>query len=177
MKCPRPQAESPSGIRFCGQCAAPLAAACPSCGSANPPGNKFCGQCAAPLTPTGQRVVTPDSYTPKHLAEKILTSKAALEGERKQITVLFADLKGSMELLADRDPEDARKLPDPVIEHMMEAVHRYESTVNQVMGDGIMALFGAPLAHEDHAVRACYGLTVSERLCSVGSLVKENATR
>jgi class 3 adenylate cyclase len=99
---------------------------------------------------------TPSSYTPKHLAEKILTSKAGLEGERKQVTVLFADLKGSMELLADRDPEEARKVLDPVIEHMMEAVHRYEGTVNQVMGDGIMALFGAPAAHEDHAVRACY---------------------
>jgi class 3 adenylate cyclase/tetratricopeptide (TPR) repeat protein len=98
----------------------------------------------------------PESYTPRHLAEKILTSKAALEGERKQVTVLFADLKGSMELLAERDPEEARKLLDPVLEHMMEAVHRYEGTVNQVMGDGIMALFGAPLAHEDHAVRACY---------------------
>jgi len=99
---------------------------------------------------------SPDSYTPKHLAEKILTSKSALEGERKQVTVLFADLKGSMELLADRDPEEARKILDPVLERMMEAVHHYEGTVNQVMGDGIMALFGAPLAHEDHAVRACY---------------------
>jgi class 3 adenylate cyclase/tetratricopeptide (TPR) repeat protein len=105
---------------------------------------------------TSSRFTSPESYTPKHLAEKILISKAALEGERKQVTVLFADLKGSMELLADRDPEDARKLLDPVLEHMMEAVHRYEGTVNQVMGDGIMALFGAPLAHEDHAVRACY---------------------
>jgi len=93
---------------------------------------------------------------PKHLAERILTSKAALEGERKQVTVLFADVKGSMELLADRDPEEARKLLDPVLERMMEAVHRYEGTINQVMGDGIMALFGAPVAHEDHAVRACY---------------------
>jgi class 3 adenylate cyclase len=102
------------------------------------------------------RFSSPQSYTPKHLAEKILTSKAALEGERKQVTVLFADLKGSMELLADRDPEEARKILDPVLEHMMEAVHRYEGTVNQVMGDGIMALFGAPVAHEDHAVRACY---------------------
>jgi len=102
------------------------------------------------------RFKSPESYTPKHLAEKILTSKTALEGERKQVTVLFADLKGSMELLADRDPEEARKLLDPVLERMMEAVHRYEGTVNQVMGDGIMALFGAPLAHEDHAVRACY---------------------
>ena len=106
--------------------------------------------------PAPSRTPAPDSYTPKHLAERIINSKAALEGERKQVTVLFADLKGSMELLADRDPEEARKLLDPVLEHMMEAVHRYEGTVNQVMGDGIMALFGAPLAHEDHAVRACY---------------------
>src|SRR4029077_6826802 len=96
------------------------------------------------------------SYTPKHLAERIINSKAALAGERKQATVLFADLKGSMELLSDRGPEEARKLLDPVLERMIEAVHRYEGTVNQVMGDGIMALFGAPLAHEDHAVRACY---------------------
>jgi len=107
------------------------------------------------MPPASQRFAAPEAYTPKHLAEKILTSKSALEGERKQVTVLFADLKGSMELLADRDPEEARKLLDPVLELMMEAVHRYEGTVNQVMGDGIMALFGAPLAHEDHAVRAC----------------------
>ena len=87
---------------------------------------------------------SPLRYTPGYLAEKILTSKAALEGERKQVTVLFADLKGSMELLADRDPEDARAILDPVLERMMAAVHRYEGTVNQVMGDGIMTLFGAP---------------------------------
>src|SRR4029434_3944306 len=98
----------------------------------------------------------PLTYTPPHLAEKILTSRSALEGERKQVTVLFADLKGSMELLAERDPEEARHLLDPVLDRMMAAVHQYEGTVNQIMGDGIMALFGAPLAHEDHAVRACY---------------------
>ena len=98
----------------------------------------------------------PLAYTPPYLAEKILTSRSALEGERKQVTVLFADLKGSMELLADRDPEEARQILDPVLERMMEAVHRYEGTVNQVLGDGIMALFGAPLAHEDHALRGCY---------------------
>jgi class 3 adenylate cyclase/tetratricopeptide (TPR) repeat protein len=105
---------------------------------------------------TARRFASPETYTPRHLAERILHSQAALEGERKQVTVLFADLKGSMELLADRDPEEARKLLDPVLERMMEAVHRYEGTVNQVMGDGIMALFGAPITHEDHAVRACY---------------------
>jgi tetratricopeptide (TPR) repeat protein len=126
-------------------------------------GSKFCDRCGAPLAATSPhpaaaapRFGLPESYTPKHLAEKILTSKSALEGERKQVTVLFADVKGSTELLADRDPEEARKILDPVLERMMEAVHRYEGTVNQVMGDGIMALFGAPLAHEDHAVRACY---------------------
>ena len=104
----------------------------------------------------GATRAAPHTYTPSYLAEKILTSRSALEGERKQVTVLFADLKGSMELLAERDPEEARQLLDPVLERMMAAVHRYEGTVNQVMGDGIMALFGAPLAHEDHAVRACY---------------------
>src|SRR5215475_10928679 len=112
---------------------------------------------AAPsLPPTPDQAHTPLTSPPPHLAEKILTSRSALEGERKQVTVLFADLKGSMELLADRDPEEARHLLDPVLERLMAAVHRYEGTVNQVMGDGIMALFGAPLAHEDHAVRACY---------------------
>src|SRR5712692_26478 len=156
MKCPRCQAENPAGQKFCGECGAQLASACAACGSSNPPTQKFCGQCGAPLTQAAPKFGSPKSYTPKHLAEKILTSKTALEGERKQVTVLFADLKGSMELLADRDPEEARKLLDPVLEHMMEAVHRYEGTVNQVMGDGIMALFGAPVAHEDHAVRACY---------------------
>jgi class 3 adenylate cyclase/tetratricopeptide (TPR) repeat protein len=90
-------------------------------------------------------------------------SRDLLEGERKQVTVLFADMKGSMELLADRDPEEARAILDPVLELMMEAVHGYEGTVNQVMGDGIMALFGAPLAHEDHAVRACYAALLMQK--------------
>jgi class 3 adenylate cyclase/tetratricopeptide (TPR) repeat protein len=158
MPCPRCQHQNPSGQKFCGECGARLAAPCSACGASNPPDQKFCGECGTALTgaATLRQFGAPESYTPKHLAEKILTSKSALEGERKQVTVLFADLKGSMELLADRDPEEARKLLDPVLERMMEAVHRYEGTVNQVMGDGIMALFGAPLAHEDHAVRACY---------------------
>src|SRR5262249_39291163 len=98
----------------------------------------------------------PLAYTPSYLAEKILTSRGALEGERKQVTVLFADIKDSTELIRDRDPEAAQKLLDPPLHHMMDAVHRYEGTVNQVLGDGIMALFGAPIAREDHALRACY---------------------
>jgi class 3 adenylate cyclase len=110
-----------------------------------------------PTTPSASSQDRPPLvYTPQYLAEKVLHSRSALEGERKQVTVLFADLKGSLELLADRDPEEARHILDPVLERLMAAVHRYEGTVNQIMGDGIMALFGAPLAHEDHAVRACY---------------------
>jgi class 3 adenylate cyclase/tetratricopeptide (TPR) repeat protein len=159
MRCPRCQQDNPPHARFCLGCGARLALTCGSCGAELPGGARFCLQCGQAVTagtagPVGSP--TPETYTPKHLVEKILTSRAALEGERKQVTVLFADLKGSMELLADRDPEEARKLLDPVLERMMEAVHRYEGTVNQVMGDGIMALFGAPIAHEDHAVRACY---------------------
>src|SRR2546430_4077180 len=157
MQCPRCQHENPQGARFCEECATPLARTCSNCGTALSATAKFCHACAHPVAAeAGIPSRSPDSYTPKHLAEKILTSKSALEGERKQVTVLFADLKGSMELLADRDPEEARKILDPVLELMMEAVHRYDGTVNQVMGDGIMALFGAPLAHEDNAVRACY---------------------
>ena len=157
MQCPNCRAENDERLKFCEDCAAPLARACPSCGAQVRPGKKFCGECGSStesLPKSG--FASPRQYNPKHLAEKILVSKAALEGERKQVTVLFADLKGSMELLADRDPEEARKILDPVLERMMGAVHHYEGTVNQVMGDGIMALSGAPLAHEDHAVRACY---------------------
>ena len=116
------------------------------------------GDAAAPPAPAVAPAPTPAplTYTPPYLAEKILTSRRALEGERKQVTVLFADLKGSTELIRDLDPEAAQRLLDPALQRMMDAVHRYEGTVNQVLGDGIMALFGAPVAHEDHAVRACY---------------------
>ena len=162
MQCPQCQTENPLQAKFCLECACASRSRLPELWNpASTDGQVLLGvrrirspdAARLPISAVSRR---PESYTPKHLAEKILTSKSALEGERKQVTVLFADLKGSMELLADRDPEEARKLLDPVLEHMMEAVHRYEGTVNQVMGDGIMALFGAPLAHEDHAVRACY---------------------
>src|SRR2546430_11936255 len=158
MTCPRCQQENPAQAHFCMKCGTGLTLTCAKCNTELSTGAAFCFACGQPVAaaPGGQRFTSPDAYTPRHLAEKILTSRSALEGERKQVTVLFADLKGSMELLADRDPEQARKLLDPVLERMMEAVHRYEGTMNQVMGDGIMALFGAPLAHEDHAVRACY---------------------
>jgi class 3 adenylate cyclase/tetratricopeptide (TPR) repeat protein len=159
MRCPQCRQDNPAGARFCAGCGGRLETVCPACGHPNLPGSRFCNECGKPVTTLSgpaPALASPESYTPRYLAEKILTSRHVLEGERKQVTVLFADVKGSMELLADRDPEEARKILDPVLERMMEAVHRYEGTVNQVMGDGIMALFGAPLAHEDHAVRACY---------------------
>lgn len=152
MTCPQCQHKNENGAKFCEQCAAALVRICLDCGHQLSPMARFCPECARPTGLTLEACTAP-RFTP---AEKIFTSKAAREGERKQVTVLFADLKGSMELLADRDPEEARRILDPVLERMMEAVHRYEGTVNQVMGDGVMALFGAPLAYEDHAVRACY---------------------
>src|SRR5437867_1602499 len=157
MQCRRCQAQNREGVRFCEECGSILATTCAACGAELLPDKRFCGACGAPVaTGVAARYASPKGYTPKHLADKILTGKGALAGERKQVTVLFADLKGSLELLGDRDPEEVRELLDAVLERMMTAVHRYEGTVNQVMGDGIMALFGAPLAHEDHAVRASY---------------------
>src|SRR6516165_866603 len=161
MRCPRCQHENQAGAKFCQECGTSLARKCANCGWRLSPAAKFCPECAHPTEPSAapppaRRFGSPEVYTPRHLAEKILTSRGAVEGERKQVTVLLADLKGSLELLADRDPEEARKILDPVVGRMMDAVHRYEGTVNEVRGDGIMALFGAPVAHEDHAVRACY---------------------
>jgi class 3 adenylate cyclase/tetratricopeptide (TPR) repeat protein len=159
--CPRCRTDNRAGARFCGGCGAPMEIVCPACAAPVAATNKFCDRCGAALAapardPAAARYGSPQRYTPAHLAERIRSGKAALEGERKQVTVLLTDLKGSLELLADRDPEEAREVLDPVLTLMMEAVHRYEGTVNQIMGDGIMALFGAPLAHEDHALRACY---------------------
>jgi class 3 adenylate cyclase/tetratricopeptide (TPR) repeat protein len=158
MKCLKCQHENPATAKFCEQCAARLTTGCPNCGSQVSATAKFCPECAHPLMPVAgePRFASPKDYTPKHLANRILAAKANLDGERKQVTILFADIKDSTELIAGRDPEDAQKLIDPVLERMIEAVHYYEGTVNRVMGDGIMALFGAPLAHEDHAMRACY---------------------
>lgn len=164
MICPRCQSDNSSNAAFCDQCGTRLETTCPNCGEPNRHDAKFCRSCghavsAAPVTPAttpASGIPAPDTYVPKHLAEKILASRHKLEGERKQVTVLFADIKGSTKLLEKLDPEEAQKIIDPVLQIMMDAVHKYEGTVNQVLGDGIMALFGAPLAHEDHALRACY---------------------
>ena len=163
MICPQCQRENLPDSIFCDRCGMRFETVCSHCDEPNRLDATFCRICGqlidqtattAPARVSG--VPTPDSYVPKHLAEKILASRQSLEGERKQVTVLFADIRGSTSLLEGLDPEEAQKLIDPVLRVMMDAVHRYEGTVNQVLGDGIMALFGAPLAHEDHALRACY---------------------
>jgi Double zinc ribbon len=132
MRCPSCGFVNPEGMKYCGQCASSLGRRCPQCGFGNPSGFAFCGQCAAPLTeqPPAPRPQAPLSYTPSHLAEKILTSKTALEGERKQVTVLFADLKGSMELLADRDPEQALA----ALEHLSDSRAATEQAIDLQLG-------------------------------------------
>ena len=162
MQCPQCQHENSASAKFCEECGQQMRVRCPACGFEPAPSAKFCPECGqrlgAPALPAASKVafIPSTAYTPKHLAEKILTSRSALEGERKQVTVLFADIKDSTELIKDLDPEAAQQLIDPAIHIMMDAVHRFEGTVNQVLGDGIMALFGAPIAHEDHALRAGY---------------------
>jgi class 3 adenylate cyclase/tetratricopeptide (TPR) repeat protein len=155
MRCPRCQVENREGARFCRECGARLDARCPACGAEAPPASKFCDACGAALEGlTDARFGSPRAYTPRYLAEKILTSRSAIEGERKQVTVLFVDLAGFTSLSERLDPEDVHTMITRAFELMLTEVHRYEGTVNQFLGDGIMALFGAPIAHEDHAARA-----------------------
>jgi hypothetical protein len=178
VNCPACGFENPDGIKFCGNCASPVRgpSVCSSCGFENPAGFKFCGECASPLiaaaapeTPSRD----PLSYTPNHLVEKILTTRSALEGERKQVTVLFADVKGSMELAEQVDAEEWHRILDRFFQILADGVHRFEGTINQYTGDGIMALFGAPIAHEDHAQRTCYAaLHLRDELRSYAREVK-----
>src|SRR5262244_4470783 len=159
---------------------------CTSCQHENPPGQKFCGECGASLTGKpapapvevtparpADRFASPESYTPKHLAEKILTSKTAIEGERKIVTVMFSDVSGFTAMSERLDPEDVHGIMDRAFEVILDAVHRYEGTVNQFLGDGVMALFGAPIAHEDHSQRALRAaLDVQRGLVPLGEEVR-----
>lgn len=173
MKCSQCQFENPTGAKFCGQCGSRFAPVCPQCGTAAPPGFKFCGECGTPLAvalalppssaptpipdrvpPPPTRAPAPHSYTPPHLATQVLQSRSALEGERKQVTILFCDLVGSTSLAEKLGPETMHSLLNRFFELALSEVHRYEGTINQFLGDGFMALFGAPIAHEDHARRA-----------------------
>src|SRR5262250_2097081 len=155
MRCSKCGAENPDRAKFCEECASPFIRRCPSCNTENSLTAKFCIECAKPLASAGgksQRTST-GSSTIQVSAE---TADASLEGERKTVTALFADIKGSMELIEDLDPEDARAIIDPALKLMIDAVHHYDGYVAQQTGDGIFALFGAPVAHEDHPQRALY---------------------
>jgi class 3 adenylate cyclase/tetratricopeptide (TPR) repeat protein len=167
MLCSKCGSENAPNMKFCGECAAPLAAACPKCGFDNPTGRKFCGQCAAPLSvSTSSNVKDPGTSPDRPSSTRVAPQTAdSLEGERKTVTVLFADIKGSMDLIEELDPEEARAIVDPALKLMMDAVHRYEGYVAQSTGDGIFALFGAPVAHEDHPQRALYAaLRIQEEM-------------
>jgi len=160
MKCPNCQFENPDSMKFCGECGCEIKSVCLRCNSTNPPNFKFCGECGHQLK--DKEVATPvdfsrpQSYTPKHLADKILTTRSAVEGERKLVTVLFADVAGFTQLSEKLDPEQIHEIMDGCFMILMDEIHKHEGTINQFTGDGVMALFGAPLAHEDHAQRACH---------------------
>src|SRR5439155_17308921 len=164
MRCVNCGAENPEGLKFCNECAAPFKRQCDKCGFENAPAAKFCGECATPLNlPSTDR---PSARAPSQAVHVALVADSdLLDGERKTITALFADIKGSTELMAELDPEEARSIVDPALKLMMEAVRRYDGYIVQSTGDGIIALFGAPLAHEDHPQRALYGaLRMQEEL-------------
>jgi class 3 adenylate cyclase len=163
MKCNACQTENDDDDQFCAECGTPLIAQCSKCAAQLKPNAKFCTKCGATTAKAEPQAPDPQpdgrsiaEYTPKHLAEKILTSRSAIEGERKQVTILFADVKGSMDLAGQLDPEQWHDLLNRFFDILNHCVHRFEGTVNQYTGDGIMAIFGAPIAHEDHAQRACY---------------------
>src|SRR5215211_2534528 len=176
LQCPACGHVSREGARFCANCAEPLLqeVACPRCGASNLPDQNFCDRCGKQLVKHREAPApNPRSYTPDHLAEKIRTARGSLEGERKQVTVLFADVKGSMELEEGMDPEAWRRIMERMFTLMCEGVHRFEGMVNQFTGDGMVALFGAPIAHEDHAQRACYAaLNLSDRLARYAEQLK-----
>src|SRR3989442_12615109 len=180
MECPQCRHANPPETKFCGECGTRLQSLCPACQAVNPPTNKFCSECGqrltggapappaavagAPVVPPA-RFASPEAYTPKHLAEKILTSRSAIEGERKIVTVMFSDVSGFAAMSESLDPEDVHAIMDRAFEVILGAVHRYEGTVNQFLGAGVMALFGAPIAHENHAERAvAAALQVQARL-------------
>jgi class 3 adenylate cyclase len=158
MKCPKCQFENRSDVIFCEECGTKFELMCPECGANLPFGRKFCGKCghnfqAPPKSPDYSK---PHSYTPKFLADKILTSRSSIEGERKLVTVLFADVANFTSISEKLDPEEVHQIMDGCFKILMDEIHKFEGTINQFTGDGVMALFGAPIAHEDHAQRACY---------------------
>jgi hypothetical protein len=157
MICPKCQSDLPEGAKFCKEYGRKIEAACPECGKGLPPDSKFCPECGCDLRKSGELPPVdyrqPRSYTPKHLSEKILTSRSSIEGERKLVTVMFADVAGFTAISEKLDPEDVHRIMNGCCRILVDAIHRFEGTVGEFRGDGVMALFGAPIAHEDHARR------------------------
>ncbi|HUU63295.1 MAG TPA: adenylate/guanylate cyclase domain-containing protein [Dehalococcoidia bacterium] len=168
MKCPKCQAENRQGVKFCEECGAKLELLCPSCGANIPSGKKFCGVCGHDLEEIKAALPVdynePQSYTPKFLSDKILTIRSDIEGERKLVTVLFTDVAGYTSMSEKLDPEEVHQIMDGCFKLLMDEIHKYEGTIDKFTGDGVMALFGAPIAHEDHAQRACYAALAMQRV-------------
>jgi hypothetical protein len=175
LKCSKCQFENPEGTKFCGECGAKLEKFCPGCGHFNPPLFKFCGECGQPLNapaPSESRDLSFDEllekiqrYPPEGLTQKILSQRDRIEGERKQVTVMFCDMEGFTPLAERLGPEGIYSLMGEVYEILIHKVNDFGGTVNELTGDGIMALFGAPVAHEDHAQRACHAALAIRRRC------------
>ena len=178
MKCPKCQFENRADAQFCLECGQRLEVACLQCGKKLPPLAKFCDGCGQDLRGQGPAppidYAKPKSYTPQFLADKILTTRSSIEGERKLVTVLFADVANFTPMAEKLDPEEVHQIMDGCFRILMDEIHRYEGTINQFTGDGIMALFGAPVAHEDHAQRACYAaLSIQSTLREYGDKLKK----
>ncbi|MFC1858192.1 adenylate/guanylate cyclase domain-containing protein [Thermodesulfobacteriota bacterium] len=179
MKCPKCQTENREARKFCLECGAKLILICVDCGFENLPGEKFCGECGydlrKPTESTHIDYTEPQSYTPKFLADKILTIRSAIEGERKLVTVLFADVANYTAMSEKLDPEEVHQIMEGCFKILMDEIHKYEGTINQFTGDGVMALFGAPVAHEDHTQRACYAsLAMQSALRQYGEKLKQD---
>ena len=180
MKCPKCKHDNPSDALFCGECACKLELVCTECGHSNPQSNKFCHKCANDLRKPSEPAVPvnysePQSYTPKYLADKILTTRSSLEGERKIVSVLFADVANYTSMSEKLDPEEVLQIMDGAFKIMMDETHKFEGTINQFTGDGIMAIFGAPVAHENHAQRACYtALSIQNAMIDYGTKIERD---
>jgi len=179
MKCPKCQFENREGAKFCLECGEKLELQCPQCDKALPIEARFCDECGhalgAPIEAPPIDYSQPQSYTPKHLADKILTSRSSIEGERKLVTVLFADVADYTAMSEKLDPEEVNQIMDRCFKILMGEIHRYEGTINQFTGDGVMALFGAPVAHEDHAQRTCHAaLSIQKAMGEYGVKVKKD---
>jgi len=179
MECPKCRFDNREGAKFCLECGEKFDIACPQCEKMLPLSAKFCDECGYNLDKPAETppidYSEPKSYTPKFLADKILTNRSAIEGERKLVTVLFADVANYTIMSEKLDPEEVHQIMDGCFKILMDEIHRYEGTINQFTGDGLMALFGAPVAHEDHAQRACHAaLAVQSAVTAYGERIKRD---